>query len=224
MYSTDRVIGIPVRFSMTTGWPSTLAAWSASTTLHAVYPVRAGWSPPPVPLEPSAHDAFVKAVRHGDEHVIKFADTALCLLVDRSGSMGGAPLATAALAAAERYGKAKASDLEAAQKLLVADQHPDGSYGSALDSWVARTALMTDTDVDDFGVVLVRMAGGGTDTAGGTANPDAAMADYARRLRDDAGSGLSAEAREALDHVSGGLGGTGGGGGELWGSSGGGAG
>lgn len=67
---------------------------------------------------------------------------------------------------------------------------------------------------------LVRMAGG--DAGAGSGHPDAAMADYARRLRDNGGSGLSAEARDALDHVAGGLGGSGGGG-ELWGSSGGGA-
>ena len=66
---------------------------------------------------------------------------------------------------------------------------------------------------------LVRMAGGSAATGG---NPDGAMADYVRHLRDDAASGLSAEARDALDHVAGGLGGSGGGGGELWGSSGGG--
>jgi hypothetical protein len=62
----------------------------------------------------------------------------------------------AALAAAERYGKAKASDLEAAQKLLVADQHPDGSYGSALDSWVARTALIASgMQPDNFTIVQI---------------------------------------------------------------------
>ena len=48
----------------------------------------------------------------------------------------------AALAAAERQGKAASTDLEAAAKLLVAAQQPDGSYGSPLDTWLARTALI----------------------------------------------------------------------------------
>lgn len=37
-----------------------------------------------------------------------------------------------------------------------------GDYAPLQVSGVARTALMTDTDVDDFGVVLVRMQGGAT--------------------------------------------------------------
>ena len=37
-----------------------------------------------------------------------------------------------------------------------------GDYAPLQVSGVTRTALMTDTDVDDFGVVLVRMAGGAT--------------------------------------------------------------
>lgn len=59
-------------------WPlSAAAAWAASATLHAVYPVRAGWTPPPVERPDDVRDAFALAARHGDEHVIKFADTAL---------------------------------------------------------------------------------------------------------------------------------------------------
>ena len=62
----------------------------------------------------------------------------------------------AALAAAERYGKAKPTDLEAAQKLLVVDQHPDGSYGSAIDTWLARTALIASgMQPDNFTIVQI---------------------------------------------------------------------
>ena len=61
-----------------------------------------------------------------------------------------------ALAAAERHGKAASTDLEAAAKLLVADQAADGSwtldqsqslgspatYGAILATWSARTSLI----------------------------------------------------------------------------------
>ena len=62
----------------------------------------------------------------------------------------------AALAAAERYGKAPAADLEAAAKLLTADQQTDGSYGSALDSWLARAALISSgMQPDNFTIVQI---------------------------------------------------------------------
>lgn len=61
-----------------------------------------------------------------------------------------------ALAAAERYGKAAMTDLEAAAKLLVTEQHPDGSYGSMLDSWLARVALIAaGLQPDNFTVVQI---------------------------------------------------------------------
>ncbi len=61
-----------------------------------------------------------------------------------------------ALVAAERYGKAAMTDLEAAAKLLVADQHPDGSYGSMIDSWLARVALIAaGLQPDNFTVVQI---------------------------------------------------------------------
>lgn len=47
-----------------------------------------------------------------------------------------------ALAVAERHGKAASTDLEAAAKLLVADQAADGSFGTILATWSARTALI----------------------------------------------------------------------------------
>lgn len=54
---------------------SAAAAWSASAALLAAYAPASGSPPPPAPR--SAADAFDQAVRHGDEHVIKLADTAL---------------------------------------------------------------------------------------------------------------------------------------------------
>jgi hypothetical protein len=54
---------------------SAAAAWTASAAVHAAYA-----SPIGRPRPPAAHgvdDAFARAVDHGDEHVIKLADTAL---------------------------------------------------------------------------------------------------------------------------------------------------
>lgn len=57
-------------------WPaSAAAAWTASAALHAAYAPAIGVSPPAAP--PTATDAFDRAAQHGDEHVIKMADTAL---------------------------------------------------------------------------------------------------------------------------------------------------
>lgn len=62
----------------------------------------------------------------------------------------------AALAAAERVGKAASTDLEAAAKLLVADQQPDGSFGSVFDSWLARVALIASgIQPDNFTIVQI---------------------------------------------------------------------
>jgi hypothetical protein len=65
--------------------PSLAAAWAASSALTAVYapaepapraqlpgPPAAGESP-----EETASATFARAAEHGDEHVIKFADTAV---------------------------------------------------------------------------------------------------------------------------------------------------
>lgn len=75
---------------------------------------------------------------------------------------------TSALAAAERYGKAASTDLEAAAKLLVADQQADGSwpiespqsvgspttYGTILATWSARTSLIASgMQPDNFTIV-----------------------------------------------------------------------
>ena len=73
-----------------------------------------------------------------------------------------------ALAAAERHGKAASTDLEAAAKLLVADQAADGSwtldqsqslgspatYGAILATWSARTSLIASgMQPDNFTIV-----------------------------------------------------------------------
>lgn len=68
-----------------------------------------------------------------------------------------------ALAAAERSGKAPAAALEAAAKMLVADQKPDGSwqidppdappsssYGTILATWSARSSLIASGIQPDF--------------------------------------------------------------------------
>ena len=78
----------------------------------------------------------------------------------RSGSDDDKQLArvqfASALATAERYGKAASTDLEAAAKLLVADQQADGSwtldqsqslgspatYGTTIATWSARSTLI----------------------------------------------------------------------------------
>lgn len=73
-----------------------------------------------------------------------------------------------ALAVAERHGKAASTDLEAAAKLLVADQQADGSwkldnsqslgspvtYGTILATWSARTSLIeSGMQPDNFTIV-----------------------------------------------------------------------
>ena len=64
--------------------PSLAAAWTAATALTAVYaPSQAG--PRPAGEQPASREApsqtvqdtFARAAEHGDEHVIKFADTAV---------------------------------------------------------------------------------------------------------------------------------------------------
>lgn len=73
-----------------------------------------------------------------------------------------------ALAVAERHGKAASTDLEAAAKLLVADQQPDGSwqldssqslgspatYGTIIATWSARSSLIASgMQPDNFTIV-----------------------------------------------------------------------
>jgi L-amino acid N-acyltransferase YncA len=60
--------------------PSVAASWAAAAALTAIYApaARAAQAdltdPPPGPR--AAEETFARAVEHGDEHVIKFADTA----------------------------------------------------------------------------------------------------------------------------------------------------
>lgn len=62
----------------------------------------------------------------------------------------------AALAAAERSGKATPEDLAAAAKLLTAEQQADGSFGSPIDTWLARTALIASgIQPDTFAIVQI---------------------------------------------------------------------
>jgi hypothetical protein len=73
-----------------------------------------------------------------------------------------------ALAVAERHGKAASTDLDAAAKMLVTDQKPDGSwqldqsqslgspatYGTLIATWSARTTLISSgMQPDDFTIV-----------------------------------------------------------------------
>lgn len=62
-----------------------------------------------------------------------------------------------ALAAAERHGKAASTDLEAAAKLVTADQQMDGSYGGSLfDSWRARATLVASgVQPDEVWIILI---------------------------------------------------------------------
>ncbi len=54
---------------------SAAAAWSASAAIHAAYTAPAGKTRATAPT--TSADAFDRAAHHGDEHVIKLADTAL---------------------------------------------------------------------------------------------------------------------------------------------------
>lgn len=63
-----------------------------------------------------------------------------------------------ALAIAERHGKAASTDIEAAGKLLAADQKPDGSWdgdqGAIIATWLARSALISSgMQPDNFTIV-----------------------------------------------------------------------
>ena len=60
--------------------PSVTAAWAATAALTAVYappdPAGPAGLPDPPPGLQAGEEVFARAVQHGDEHVIKFADTA----------------------------------------------------------------------------------------------------------------------------------------------------
>ena len=84
--------------------PSLAAAWAASSALTAVYAPAEPAPREQLPEPPTgqsrdqtASDTFARAVGHGDEHVIKFADTA----VEVFGRTGDPDAISAALRAAE---------------------------------------------------------------------------------------------------------------------------
>ena len=60
--------------------PSAVAAWEAAAALTAIYAAPEPAPPETLPVAPTgpgaAEETFARAVAHGDEHVIKFADTA----------------------------------------------------------------------------------------------------------------------------------------------------
>ncbi|MFI2611250.1 questin oxidase family protein [Kitasatospora sp. NPDC018619] len=75
-------------------WPASLAAaWTASAAVTAMYApaAPAAYVPPPGAL--TGQEVFERAAAHGDEHVIKLADTAL--------DVGDAPALASALRAVE---------------------------------------------------------------------------------------------------------------------------
>jgi hypothetical protein len=58
--------------------PSAAAAWAAAAALTAIYAPAEAAPPRPWPATSGgAEDVFARAVEHGDEHAIKFADTAV---------------------------------------------------------------------------------------------------------------------------------------------------
>ncbi|HTU07827.1 MAG TPA: hypothetical protein VMG13_19890, partial [Trebonia sp.] len=80
--------------------PSAAAAWSAAAALTVIY---APAEPAPAPLLPdpptgpqAAEELFARAVEHGDEHVIKFADTAtdVCARTGNADALASAVRAT----------------------------------------------------------------------------------------------------------------------------------
>lgn len=64
--------------------PSLDAAWAASAAVVAAYGPAEQAPRSDLPAAPEREEAFDRAVRHGDEHAIKFADTALDVY-DRTG-------------------------------------------------------------------------------------------------------------------------------------------
>ncbi len=80
--------------------PSAVAAWDAAAMITAVYAPSEPAPPERLPAAPegpgAADETFARAVAHGDEHVIKFADTA----VDVHARTGDAAALAAAVHAA----------------------------------------------------------------------------------------------------------------------------
>ena len=90
----------------TTLWaPSVAASWAAVAALTAVYAPAAPAAQTELPGLPAgpqaAEETFSRAVEHGDEHVIKFADTA----VDVYGRTGSSHALAAAVRATQLIGR-----------------------------------------------------------------------------------------------------------------------
>jgi len=85
--------------------PSATAAWAAVAALTSIYAPAAPAPPTAVPDPPSgpqaAEETFARAVGHGDEHVIKFADTAADVFA-RTGNPGALAAAIRATQLIER--------------------------------------------------------------------------------------------------------------------------
>ena len=81
--------------------PSVAASWAAAAALTAVYSPAAAAAPTELPDTPAGpevvEETFARAVEHGDEHVIKFADTA----ADVYARTGNADALAAAVRAAQ---------------------------------------------------------------------------------------------------------------------------
>ena len=80
--------------------PSLDAAWTVSAAVTAVYGPREA-APAPDPGDAEPEEVFARAAAHGDEHVIKLADTALDV-AERSGRDGDEDGRRTALSAALR--------------------------------------------------------------------------------------------------------------------------
>ena len=85
--------------------PSVAASWAAAAALTAIYAPAAPAAQTELPDPPggpqATEDTFARAVEHGDEHVIKFADTA----ADVYARTGDRNALAAAIRAAELIGR-----------------------------------------------------------------------------------------------------------------------
>jgi hypothetical protein len=87
-------------------WPASVtASWAAAAALTAIYapaaPAPRTELPDPPAGSHAAEETFARAVEHGDEHVIKFADTA----ADAYTRTGSTDVLAAAVRAAELIGR-----------------------------------------------------------------------------------------------------------------------
>ncbi|WP_171166805.1 questin oxidase family protein [Streptomyces sp. I05A-00742] len=73
--------------------PSFLAAWEASASVTAAYPAP-GALPAVTGAPATADEAFARAAEHGDEHTIKFTDTAVDVALTQPDAAEGALAAT----------------------------------------------------------------------------------------------------------------------------------